>query len=153
MATFVQQLLVQSPEEMGVESWALGADGSNPLANNDLGKAVKMGTAQNFLVCSGGDDIEGIVDSISAETVNSGYGFGGVQRKGRMIGYVGANQGGTAMAVGDLVVADAQAAVGTANTYQGPAVKTGSPTLFNWRCIRLIEGAGTAGKKVLLERV
>jgi hypothetical protein len=153
MATFNFTLPVQSPEEMGIFSTALGASGNAPLTAADLGKAVKLSAANTYGVCATTNELEGILDSVSAETVNSGYGFGGVQRRGYALAYVGANQGGTAMAVGDLVTADTQAAVGTANTIQGPAVKTGTPASFKWRCIRHVTGTGVAGDTVLIERV
>lgn len=153
MATFYFTLPVQSPEELGIFTTALGAAGNAPLTDVDMGKAVKLNAANTYALCSTTNELEGILDSVNAETVNSGYGVGGVQRRGYALAYVGANQGGTPMAVGDLVVADTQAAVGTANTIQGPAVITGTPATFKWRCIRHVTGTGVGGNTVLIERV
>lgn len=150
----------------GVESGCLGPNSSTKFADADLGKAIKFGTADNFVLATEGDEIDGFVYAIDAMTYNSGFSFGSVQRKGRKLAVVGANQGGTPMAVGDYVVADAQVALGTAGS---PKVKTGvafaqsgttpfavtMPTpLHNlWRCIKIVSGTGVAGDTVLLERL
>jgi hypothetical protein len=149
MPTFAFTELVHDPLAR-IESAALGASTSTPLTDKDKGKCVKMGTAQNYIVCTGGNEIEGFLNSVEPWTVNGGYGFGSVLRSGRVSAVVGANQGATAMAVGDLVVADTQAAVGTAGA---AAVKTGTPATYKWRCIRIVSGTGVAGDAVLLERI
>lgn len=149
MPTFAFTELVNDPLAQ-IESAALGADNTHPLVGADKGKAVKMGTAQNYLLCATTNEIEGFLVAVEPWTVNGGYGFGAVQRNRRALATVGANQGGTAMAVGDLVVADTQAAVGTAG---GAKVKTGTPALHKWRVLRIISGTGVAGDPVLLEKV
>lgn len=171
MPTFVFTELVNDPPAR-VDSACLGVDGqvASRFGDNDVGKAVKMGTANNFVLCDAGDEIEGFVSSISAEgTYNGGFSFGGVQRDRRILAEIGANQGATPAAVGDYVVADDQIALGTAGLAQ---VKTGtafsqlneapytvtqeSPRRFKWRIIRIVSngpgGAGTAGSVVLLNR-
>lgn len=148
-----------------IESAALGVDNTHKLATADVGKAVKLSTANNFVLCSGGDEIDGFVNSVDAFTVNDGFSFGGVLREGRVVAMVGSNQSGS-MAVGDYVVADTQVTLGTAGYAK---VKSGTaasqlgsgaytytaatPSRNLWRCIRLIEGSGAVGKLVLLERL
>ena len=135
-----------------LESAALGANSSGKFADADLNKAVKLGTANNYVLCTGGDFIDGFVKAIEPFTVNDGFSFGGVQREGRVSAQVGANQGATPMAVGDLVVADTQVALGTAGAAK---VKTGAGVAgkTNCKCIRIVSGTGVAGDTVLLERV
>lgn len=133
-----------------VFSTALGTGSGNQFTTNDVGKVVKLGTAQNYVLASGGNEIEGFVTSVEPFTVNGGYTFGGVTDEGFKEVVVGANQGATPMAVGDWVVADTQTALGTA---AAGAVKTGTPTKFLWRCVRIISGTGAAGSAVLVQRV
>jgi hypothetical protein len=148
MTTFAFTELT-SVDSMEVESAALGASTSTPLTDKDIGKCVKYAASSNAVVCSGSDEIQGFLVSVEPYTVNGGFGFGSIQRCGRRLAKVGANQGQTPMAFGDLVVADAQAAVGTAQNY--PAVKTGTPASFKWRVIRVVSGTGVGGDVVLLE--
>jgi hypothetical protein len=149
MTTFAFTELVNSPMA-DVVSAALGASSSAKLNDNDVGKPVKMGSAQNYVVCSAGDEIEGFVVNVEANTVNDGFSFGSVIRNKRVIAKVDAAQVGT-LAVGEYAIAGASAALGTADAY--PKVKEGTPTNFKWRCIRIISGTGVAGDLVLLEKI
>ena len=162
MTTFVFTETV--PTEL--EPAALGANSSGKFVSADLNKAVKHGTANNFVLATGRDEIDGFVKAIEPFTVNDGFSFGGVQREGRVAAQVGANQGGTPMAVGDYVVADTQVALGTAGAAKVKtgvafaqsgttpfAVTNGTPLKALWKCIRIISGTGVAGDDVLLERV
>ena len=149
-------------------SSALGTGSGNTYSSSaDIGKAVKLSSANNHILATGGDEIDGFVNSVEPFTVNGGYSFGGVLTEGRLLAIVGANQGATPMAVGDYIVADTQLALGTVGTAQGwtapgtsPStptgptgmVKTGTPAKKFWRCISKISGTGAAGSIVLLER-
>lgn len=146
MTTFAFTELVPTEK---VLSTALGPDANTKFADADVGKAVKLGTANNYVAVVADDEIEGFVTSIEPFTVNSGFSFGGVVVSGRVTAEVGANQGVTPMAVGDYVVADTPVALGTAGKAK---VKTGAPSMYLWRCIRIISGTGAAGSTVLLER-
>lgn len=162
MTTFVFTELVPNK----LESAALGVSAAGKFVSEDLNKAVKLGTANNYVLATGGDDIDGFVKAIEPFTVNDGFGFGGVQRTGRVSAEVGENQGVTPMAVGDFVVADTQVTLGTAGAAK---VKTGvafsqletadytvtrqTPLHAMWRCVRIVSGTGVAGDTVLLERV
>lgn len=158
--------LTHSPDKLDIISTCLGTGGVDLYTDKERGKAVKMSTAANHVLCADGDEIEAIVDSIDAGgTENEGYSFGGVARHGRHLAVIGANQVGNA-ALLDLVVADAQPAVGTATlasaTAPGTAdpskgvatVKTGAPTTHKWRIVHIYaSGDGTAGTLVCIERV
>jgi len=149
MTTFNYSLLVNDPLA-DIISAPLGADADNPLRDADRGKILVMNTSGNWIIASEDDEIQGFLVSVEPWTVNDGFSFGSVQRNRRMEAEVGANQGETPMAVGDLVVADAQVARGT----EGAAkVKTGTPSTYVWKCLRIISGTGVAGDKVLLDRV
>lgn len=138
-------------ERLVVETAALGAAAGTKLTPNDIGKAVKRGSAQNYVLCAGGDDIEGVLNSVSPETVNSGFSLGGVQRNGRKLAKIGANQAGN-IAINALVVADTPSAVGTTDDGY-PMVKAGTPTSFKWRVIRIVSGTGNTGSVVLIEKI
>jgi hypothetical protein len=149
MSAFVFTELTQSPETMQTESACLGVDANNKLTENDIGKAVKLAAANNYVVATTDDEIEGILVAIEPVTYNDGFAFGTVQRRGRALATVGTSEVGT-VAVGELVVVDDQAAVGTAG---GLVVYPGAPATFKWRVLRIVSGTGAAGDQVLIERV
>jgi hypothetical protein len=148
MTDFVFTDLVKDPPAR-VESAALGASTSAKMVTADEGKAVTLASSNNYVLAGVGDEIEGFVSSVEPYTVNGGFSFGGVKRDGRMICEVDASQVST-VAVGGLVVAGTQAALGTAGL---PTVKGGTPTIFLWRVLRILTGPGAAGDTVLIERV
>ena len=127
----------------------LGADANGKFTDKEIGKLVKMGTAQNYVLCVDGDDIEGHVASLEAVTYNDGFSFGTVYRENRVEVLVDAGQVGQ-IAVLDEVVAGAQAAIGTASK---GIVKSGTGTSKKWRVIRHVTGNGSAGDTVLIEPV
>ena len=142
------EALTTTPAELDIVATAIGDNTNQARSGIDTGKAVKLGADQNYVLCAADDEIEGFIHTVRGDTVNEGYSFGGVQRGKRIWAKVGDNQGATAMASGDYVVADAQVAFGTDGVAK---VKTGNPTKHLWRCLR-VEGAGEAGDNVLLER-
>jgi len=133
-----------------IVSGALGVSSSGKFGDKDIGKPVKLGTANNYVLCSSGDEIEGFVKAVEPYTVNDGFSFGSVQRNRRMIATVDAAQVGT-LTVGEYAVAGASSALGTLDAH--PKVLQGTPTTFKWRVIRVITGTGVAGDTVLLEKV
>lgn len=152
MADFAFNLLTHSPERLNVISTRLGA--SSALADRftdaEIGKAVKLGANSNHVLCVEDDEIQALVDNIDSGGTNGGFSFGGVARGNRgvrMLAVIGANQGVTPAALEDLVVADAQLAVGTKGVAR---VKTGTPTTNLWR-IMALRGNGTAGTEVIIE--
>ena len=132
-----------------VYSAALGGGTGSQFGNNDLKKPVKLSTANNYVLATAGDEIEGFVNSVEPFTVNGGYSFGGVQTSGRIIAKVGAAQVGT-LTIGEFAVAAGSSALGTKDDY--PLVVQGTPATFKWRVIRVVSGTGVAGDLVLLER-
>lgn len=135
-------------------SACLGASALAKLTDNDIGKPVKLGTVQNYVLCADGDEIEGFVGSISPATYNDGFAFGGVWKEGRI-----AVQATGAISIGDYVVAAAQAAIGTKADYPKAAgnVKAGTTTKHHWRMIRNITNpapgaAAIANDTILIER-
>lgn len=144
MPVFKHELLTTTPAEMDVISTAIGGNTNQARYDNDIGKAVARGDEQNYVLCADGAEIGGFIDTVRGDTVNGGYSFGGVQRRKRVWAEVGF---GT-VAVNDFVVAAVQVPYGTKGTAQ---VKTGTPGTYKWQAIR-VEGAGTVGSRVLLER-
>lgn len=149
MTTFAFTELVNSPMA-DVVSACLGASAGAKLNDNDVGKPVKLGSAQNYVVCAAGDEIEGFVVAVEPATANDGFSFGSVIRNKRITAQVDAAQVGT-LAIGEYVIAGASSALGTKDTY--PKVKEGTPSTFKWRVISIKSGTGVAGDLVLLERV
>lgn len=127
---------------------ALGASTSTPLTSKDVGKAVKLGTANNYLLCAADDPIEGILYSVEGGTVNGGYGFGSIQTRKRIRAQVAAT---FTVTPGLWVVAAAQAAVGTPSLALVKNVALSAAGAFPWRCISIESGTGAAGSIVLLE--
>lgn len=125
------------------------------ITDVDIGKAVKMSDAQNYVLTADGDNIEGVINSIEAWTVNEGYAFGGVQTGCRFVATVVT---GATVAVLDAVIsADQEAAGANVGAFDNPALvkPSATPTVYDtgWRCIRIVSGDGTAGSKVLLEAI
>ena len=153
MSTFAFNVKVNDPFA-DVTDAALGTAGQG-WGDEEIGKAVKLSTANNYVLCSDGDPMEGFVCAVEPNTVNAGVSFGAVQRNKRVVAVL--DTGETGVTVGTVVVAGAQAAVGTANASSAPVVAAEpvpgtSAGNFIWRVIRLIDG-GDAGDRVLIERV
>lgn len=149
MTAFAYRETVPAPTML---TTALGTGGANIWTDKEAGKAVKLSpSADSTMVpCAGGDEIVGFVGAIAIGTVNAGYSHGSVQVSGWREAQVGANQGATAMAVGDFVVADTQVAFGTAGM---PKVKTSATAKGGWRVMRIVSGTGVAGDTVLLLKI
>lgn len=159
MTTFVYNESVTDAMKDTISA-ALGAAAASGIGNNDLNKAYKAGTAQNYVPCADGDPIEGFLTAIEPFTVNNGFVFGSVQRRGRKLVQNGAAQ--ATLAVGDFVVAFTQTAIGTAGLAQVKKATATAATddgalfqsgLFGWRVIRIVTGTGVALDQVLIERV
>lgn len=150
-----------------VVSAHLGSDKTQPnrLTDNDIGKAVKLGGSDNYLLCDDGDEMEGIVLAVEPGTIDDGFAFGSVQKNGRIVAM---NKGSGTISVGAFVVAAAQAAVGTKNSTGGnnfdpcPHVKAGAagvpgtsfatPATYKWRVISLLGGTGAKDSAILIEK-
>lgn len=170
MAKFTFAVLTNDPNRLNVISAKLGSRagtanenkaGLGEYSDTEINKAVKLGTVSNFLLCAEGDEIDGIIDNIDAGGTEDGYTFGGVARPNggqRFNALVGPNQA-TALAIGALVVADEQFAVGVENSAPPKGmrlnlrVKAGAPTLHKWRVMRVVSGTGAAGSVVVIEKI
>lgn len=132
------------------KSGCLGTGGANIWKSDfDLGKPVKYGSANNFLLCADGDDIEGFVYAIDPGTRNGGYSFGSVVTEGRF--EVEVATGSAQFSVGDLAIAAAQTAIGTAGTPKVKKQATPAAGHKYWKVIRIVSGTGVAGDTVLVE--
>lgn len=152
MSQFAFTNLVNSPMAE-IVSAALGDGTTLFLSTDDVGKAVKLGTANNYLLAVDGDDPEGFIWSVEPNTVNNGVSFGAVKTNKRQEAEVGVFHDGVtnaAITVGAQVVVNDQAAIGV----DGKArVRLGVPATFKWRVIRIISGTGITGDSILLERI
>ena len=100
-------------------------------SSSDVGKAVKLSGAGTVLATDG-DEIYGFVESVNVGTSN-GYSVAGVLCNSGNEAYA-TDTGGTCV-VGDLVVADDQAAFGTAVAATGAPVKKAAgtePGIHRW---------------------
>lgn len=137
---FKRGLLVSEYDQRDTEQ--LG-DATNQYSSNDIGKAVAY-SGTTMELCADGAEIVGFVESKEPYTSN-GHSVGTVKKSGRV---KVTNTGATTLAVGDLVVAGAPVALGTA----GSSVKVGAPTTYKWAVVWL-ETDGTTGTDVIVERV
>lgn len=133
--------------EQDYRSVALGASANAKFSDADKNKAVKLGSASNYVPVTAGDELEAVVEAIAPNTVNNGFSFGTVSVGGRYVAKVD----NAVVAAGDLVVAGAQAALGTVQA--NVVVRKGTPTKFLWRVIDLLTGAGAVGSLVVIERI
>ena len=129
------------------------------LTDADVGKGVKLGAADRYVLAVTGDEIEGFLVSVESATVD-GFTFGSVVLAGRKSVTVE----GT-VAIGGLVTFGAAVAKGVALTVPvavkaGVAASQSGTTPFaytartpNTHLWRLISGAGTTGTPGVIERV
>jgi len=130
-------------DERDLESSSLGTGVGNTYVTGDIGRLLKMASAQNHVVCADGDPIEAVLVAVEPFTVNDGFSFGTIRRTGRI--EAAAPNGIANLAT---VVAGAQPALGSAVMAR---VKAGAG---KWRVVR-VNGNDTAGAgftKVLIER-
>lgn len=113
MAKFKMSALVGDGD---VISAKLGASANAPLLDADIGKPVKLGAADTYVLCTDGDVIDGFLVGINPDT-QAGYAFGSVQ----IGGFVACELDGNC-AIGSLVECGTIAAVGTAEANGLPVV-------------------------------
>lgn len=131
-----------------VISTALGTT-TSVFTDKDQSKAVKLSDDSTYGLVADGDVIEGIVESLEPHTVNDGYAFGSVLRHTPGARAEAEVDSGT-LVVGDVVVAAAQKAVGTAQSNVLVKKAAGTETTFLWRVVSLPSG-GAAGDVVIIE--
>jgi hypothetical protein len=127
------------------------------LTDADVGKGVKLGATDRYILALDGDEIEGFLVSVESATID-GYTFGSIVKTGnKEITFQGAG-----IVIGSIVVFGTPIAKGTALTVP-PAVKLGAaiaasqakpygwnPSTHVWR---VISGTGVAGTQGIIERV
>ena len=124
-----------------IQGWKLGTTAAR-VTDADTHKAVVLDkTLEGTLKLAVADDeIRGFIESIEPHSAD-GQTFGSVLRHAAGARYWVT---GTGLVKGDLVVADAQAAVGVKNAKDFPAldhhgltkVKKGTPTTYKWVVVR-----------------
>jgi hypothetical protein len=153
MSTFAFNVKVNDPFASITEA-ALGATTGEGWGDEEVGKAVKLGTAHNYVPCTANDPIEGIVVGVEPNTVNQGFSFGSVQRDRRMEVVLAVGQ--SSVVVGDVMTAGAQEATGVQTNGNKALVQkegtAGDAGSFVWRVIAL-RTDGEAGSTVVIERV
>jgi hypothetical protein len=127
------------------------------LTDADVGKGVKLGASDRYVLAAAGDEIEGFIVAIEPATVD-GFTLGSVALKGnKKVTFEGAG-----ITPGTLVVLGAPIAKGVALAVP-VAVKAGAaiaqsaahpfawnPSIHLWR---VISGTGVAGTQGVIERV
>lgn len=146
--SFTFRVELEEPSLSDIRNTALSG---GAYTQADTGKAIKLDPANVgcHTLAAGGDEIEGFIVAVEDFTTNQGKSFGTYKRNGRVEVEVGASQVG-AIAVGNLVVADGQAAAGTDGN---ATVQVGAPAAYKWRVLSIVTGDGTSGSTVCVERV
>lgn len=141
---------------------ALGSAGTKgTFTDKDFGKPLKLAADSTYDVCADGDEIEEIFEALAGQqpTVNDGFQIGTIRNDGTAL----AISVGT-IAIGNIVVAAAQAALGTLNNPAKPTtayakVKVAGDAAaqkavtHKWRVVSIQSGGGADGSIVLIERV
>lgn len=138
---------------------ALGSAGNKgTFTDKDFGKPLKLVADSTYDLCADGDEIEEVLQALATQqsTVNGGYQIGTIRNDGTAM----AITTGT-VAVGTIVVAGANAALGTLNDPAKPttaymkvkAAGTPASVVHKWRVVSILSGNGTAGSVVLIERI
>jgi hypothetical protein len=151
MADYKFNVLTGMPERLNVITAKLGSAAGQAYTDKDKGKILTGGAVSNFFLADDGDEIQGFLDNVDGGPPANGFPVGGVARPDtglRVEAQVAAGVA-TPLVFGDLVVAGAQLALGTAGL---PQVKKGTPAIWKWQVIQ-VRTTGAAGTKVLLERV
>ena len=140
---------------------ALGPVGSS-YNQSDLDKIVKLIGDSTYGLCATGDEIEGFIVAIEQARQNN-FNIGAVAKHEQgEVAFVTANglqatPGVGTLAIGDIVVASAQAALNTPTpTSFPPVVKATTPAnvLHKWRVVALSNsGSGAVGQRLTIERL
>lgn len=145
-------------------SCMIGTDAteSAKLTEKDAGKAVKFATGlpdSRVVFCADGDEIGGQLITVEASQTSAGFKVGTVRFPSSPM-FTGINKGAGALAIGDEVVAAAQAAAGEPNNappyHEMLAVKKAGSALNNGTRLRVVaiqKGTGATNSIVTLSRV
>lgn len=133
-----------------------GTGTANQLNDVDVGKFVKLVGDSQYGLCAVGNDIEGVLETANEMGTQDGFNIGSVRYNGRVtVTLDGAQVDGTGnIAIGDIVVAGAPAARGTAvGGYPKVRKATAAANVVHkWRVVALY-GTGAVGQTALIERI
>lgn len=127
------------------------------LRGSDIGKALKLSADSRFEFCADGDEIVAQLRTVEPNQTSGGYRVGTVRSVA--IGMLqGINDTSTALAVGDEVVASAQAAYGTPNATEPyndvmRVKKAPDVTGLRLRVVAIQSGNGGQGSVVTLSKL
>lgn len=125
---------------------------SDKLTDGDRGKPLKLAGDSRYVRCVDGDEIEATFMALENHTAD-GFAVGTVKTAG---GYREAIVTAPGWKIGDLVVADVQAANGVYNDtakFYRPKVKVGAPEQFKWRIVASYSAEGAANAVVTLQLI
>ena len=127
------------------------------LTDADIGKGVKLGASDRYVLAASGDEIEGFLVSVESATID-GFSFGTIVKSGnKAVTFEGAG-----ITIGLLVNFGTAVAKGTALTVPvavkaGAAIAASAAHPFGWnpstQMWRVISGTGAAGTQGVIERV
>ena len=158
MAKFQMNVVVDSTPAITARVGDSTTPGTNPLADADVGKLVKMIGDSQYGLCAVGNEIEGQLDSMNTAT-QDGYSMGGVKQRGRLkvtLDGLQATPGTGTVAIGDYVVCGTVTARGTALPGAPKVCKAtaaATAVLFKWRVVAHLGGVGTVGALAIIEQV
>lgn len=132
---------------------------SATITDKDIGKAVKIVGDSRVAFCADGDEIHGQLISVEPNQTSGGYKVGTVRAINSPL--FDATQGNaTALAVGDEVVAAAQAAIGTTNGtapyHVRMLVKKAGAALGGGQRLKVVaiqSGSGAQGTQVTVSKI
>lgn len=131
------------------------------LTDLDAGKALKMAVAglpdSRFEICADGDEIQAMLQTIEPEQTSAGFKIGTVRSVKTML-HTGQVAVGATVALGDEVVAAAQAAPGVPNNPAPKHVrmlvkKAPDETGTRLKVVAFQSGSGAAGSVVTLSQM
>lgn len=141
-------------------------ENSAQLRDVDAGKAVKFATGlpdSRVVFCEDGDEINGQLQTVEPTQTSAGFRIGTVRVVSSPM-FTAINRGDETLAIGDQVVAAAQAAYGEANNpapyhvvmavKKAPAPQEGdAPASNRLRVVAMQQGTGAEGSIVTLSRI
>lgn len=156
MAKFQMKETVDQLARIVTARVADGTGPANQLNDVDVGKFVKLVGDSQYGLCAVGNDIEGVLETANEMGTQDGFNIGSVRYNGRVtVTLDGAQADGTGnIAIGDIVVAGAPAARGTAvGGYPKVRKATAAANVVHkWRVVALY-GTGAVGQTALIERI
>lgn len=140
MARFVSQVNV------GENVYRTYKTNDTSIDDNDIGKPVKIVSADTVGLCSDGDQIYGFIASVEPQTVD-GYPLVSVMCDGRAFVILSG-----AAAVGSVVEAAANTAAGVANAGDYGVVSAHTIVTATEKLWKVISGTGLDAATVLIEK-